>query len=85
MHKILISTEKVLLCIIALATLYATMEEIFHLISNRHVELADIDAFEGLRFGRWVGQLLVHRATVAMGPQPRGKGRFGYLRGDECR
>jgi protein PsiE len=42
MHKILISTEKVLLCIIALATLYATLEEIFHLFSNRHVELADL-------------------------------------------
>ena len=42
MHKILISTEKFLLCIIALATLYATMEEIFHLVSNRHVELADL-------------------------------------------
>ena len=42
MHKILISTEKFLLCIIALATLYATMEEIFYLVSNRHVELADL-------------------------------------------
>jgi protein PsiE len=42
MHKILISTEKFLLCIIAMATLYATMEEVFHLISNRHVELADL-------------------------------------------
>lgn len=42
MDKVIESAEKALLILIALATLYATGEELLVLFLNRHVELADL-------------------------------------------
>lgn len=42
MDKVIETAEKALLVLIALATLYATGEELLVLVLNRHVELADL-------------------------------------------